>query len=67
MRGPLGAALDLGTFRDEVPHRPGILLEEFGLLQGHLVFAETIDALPRILIRNLDTARTGSLPRWRSL
>ncbi|MFT5224135.1 MAG: oligopeptidase B, partial [Glaciecola sp.] len=38
---------------DLVGHREGTLVEGFGVLSGHLVRSETVDALPRIVVRDL--------------
>ena len=38
---------------DLVPHRPGTLVRGFGVLSGHVVRSETVDALPRIVVRDL--------------
>ncbi len=61
LRGPLGAPLSLETFSDVVPHRPGVLIEDFGLIAGHLIRLETVDALPRIIIRDLASGNESAI------
>jgi oligopeptidase B len=44
---------DPASWADIVPHRPGVLVEEFSVTQRHLIRVEMENALPRIVIRDL--------------
>jgi oligopeptidase B len=61
LEGPLDAPLSLETFSDVVPHRPGVLIEDFGVTSGHLIRLETVNALPRIIMRDLATGMEQSI------
>ncbi|MGO3930366.1 S9 family peptidase [Rhodopseudomonas pseudopalustris] len=51
---PLDAP-ERANWRDLIPHRPGIYLDDFELYAGHLARLERANALPSILIRDLAT------------
>ena len=42
------------SWREVVPHRPGVLIHAIVLFREHLVRLESEDALPRIIVRRLD-------------
>jgi len=48
-------APDKATWRELVPHRPGVLIRDMLLLDGYLVRLEMADALPRIVVRELES------------
>ncbi len=52
---PIDTVLDLSTWRDIVPHRPGVLIERMRVFRRYLVRLEIEDALPRIVVRELAT------------
>ena len=45
------------TWRELIPHRPGIYILEIELFAGHLVRLERANALPSIVIRELESGR----------
>ena len=49
------AAPDRGQWRDLVPHRPGVLIAAFEVYARWLVRLERENALPRIVVRDLET------------
>jgi oligopeptidase B len=51
---PLDAP-ERANWRDLIPHRPGIYLDDFELYAGHLARLERANALPSIVIRDLAT------------
>ncbi len=53
---PLGRT-DPASWRDLVPHRPGVYVLALTLLQDWLVRLEREDGLPRIVVRELSSAR----------
>ncbi|MCA8962296.1 MAG: S9 family peptidase, partial [Planctomycetes bacterium] len=46
---------DRSTWAPYLPHQPGRLIEGFLLFRDHLVRLETVDALPRLVVRKLST------------
>ena len=51
---PLDAP-ERANWRDLIPHRPGIYVDDFELYAGHLARLERANALPSIVIRDLAT------------
>ncbi len=51
---PLDAP-ERANWRDLIPHRPGIYVDDFELYAGHLARLERANALPSIVIRDLST------------
>jgi oligopeptidase B len=48
-------------WRDLIPHRPGVYLMDIELYAGHLVRLERANALPAIMIRDLETAEEHAI------
>lgn len=49
-------------WRDLVPHRPGVLIRRMLLFRDYLVRLEMAEALPRIVVRRLDTGAEWTVP-----
>jgi len=45
----------LSNWKDVIPHRPGIFIVSFGIFKNHMVRLERENALPRIVIRDMQT------------
>jgi len=45
----------LANWKDVIPHRPGIFIVSFGIFKNHMVRLERENALPRIVIRDMQT------------
>lgn len=52
MRTPV-ASTDARHWQDFVPHEPGRFIESMDLFKGHMVMSQTVDALPRIVVRDM--------------
>ena len=52
MRTPV-TSTDARHWRDFVPHEPGRFIESMELFKGHMVMSQTVDALPRIVVRDM--------------
>ena len=51
----------LENWRDLVPHRPGIFIVAFGVFKNFMVRLERENALPRIVVRDLNTGQEHSI------
>ncbi len=51
------ATPDAEHWVDLVPHTPGVLILDIIVLQHHLVRLERFEGLPRVVVRDLDTAK----------
>lgn len=60
-QAPVDSVLDLSTWRDIVPHRPGVLIKGMQVFARHLVRLEIEDALPRIVVRDLTTSNEHAI------
>ncbi|MGF1509971.1 MAG: S9 family peptidase [Myxococcota bacterium] len=52
---------EIAPWEDVVPHRPGCLIVGFLMFQRFLVRLERLDALPRIVVRSLDSGEEHSI------
>lgn len=52
MRTPVGSTSE-GNWRDFIPYQAGVFIEDISLYKGHMVRAETVDALPRLVVRDM--------------
>ena len=51
----------LANWKDVVPHRPGVFLISYIVLKDWLIWMERENALPRIMIRNLETGEDHAI------
>lgn len=49
------------TWREMVPHRPGVMVVAHLVFAGHLVWVERENALPRIVVRDLATGQDHAI------
>lgn len=54
MRAPIEGG-EVGPWREWVPHEPGRLLASMSVYARHLVRLELVDALPRIVVRDMES------------
>ncbi|WP_041801476.1 S9 family peptidase [Rhodopseudomonas palustris] len=55
------AAPARGNWRDLIPHRAGVYVDDFDLFAGHLVRLERANALPSIVIRDLTSGEEHAI------